>query len=758
MLPLTNVNNQSRFCHFIIFLLYLHNLSNQTDMKNKNNKLSWLVILALAAIVTACGKDDDPVIPPTPQPQPQPSEGTVGELTYTAPVIGGGNGTGTASDPAVVHYGETLGVEVSQKTSYTDPNGEVFSCEPKAVIKLSVAKDTLYAKDLQALFDHNESKSNPTTSTANEKKTVQQLQTFNVGGNEITFDHAYDIYTHVNSLGKSVELPYLKDGLAKIGKPEADESEAAAAPARVVGIRVSPLAPSTRAGSITDTTAYEVSVSFTVDLTSVNAKAPTTQSLYFKVDYIGIVESTTEIPDPKLEFSYKLDSKSGTTSAASPFEFVPGKTLSLEWQEEITYSYFSIPERSMIELRYEPKAHVEVNAESVDTIWVSNISELSQLTSLDPVVETSDTNPVENTGSYAWNIAGQKVTLDYAYQSYLPIEVEGDGVVLPYLMLKAPEITHVDVAEVPNGVLVGKKGTLYTVTATINQELTTSDFTEPKTEQLQYVVKYLAAIEEQPVTLVDIQYSKGLPQWYEAHNNIGLRYDYGLYRDSIFSDGSVRRIETRSGNAEPECKMFNSSSKGDYIQQVEDVRGVTVYYFPFKTDKSGVSDHNWKQSRKIAVPDISLVTIEEVKRNDQDPREWTRYHGFDPTNPQPGWYWKSFECRNFAYLCYNFENGGGALAEFTNIFAWYNNICYVYDDVNGGQLIDFLGDENDIDDISYAPQVEFTITEEAITMPTGEPAKVFTNACKAKFLGWDEPFPAVLVDTVYQYDPAHPPF
>ena len=98
------------------------------------------------------------------------------------------------------------------------------------------------------------------------------------------------------------------------------------------------------------------------------------------------------------------------------------------------------------------------------------------------------------------------------------------------------------------------------------------------------------------------------------------------------------------------------------------------------------------------------------------------------------------------------------LAEFTNIFRWYNNICYVYDDVNGGQLIDFLGDENDLDNISYAPQVEFFITEENITMPTGEPAKVFTHTCLAKFISWDEAFPAVLVDTVYQYDPAHPPF
>ena len=743
MLPLTNVNIQSRFCHFIIFLLYLRNLSNRTDMKNKNNKLSWLVILALAAMVAACGKDDDPVIPPTPQPQPQPSEGTVGELTYTAPVIGGGNGTGTASDPVVVHYGETLSVEVSQKTSYTDPNGEVFAFEPKAVIKLSVAKDTLYAKDLQALFDHNESKSNPTTSTANEKKTVQQLQTFNVGGNEITFDHAYDIYTHVNSLGKSVELPYLKDGLAKIGKPEAEESEAAAAPARVVGIRVSPLAPSTRAGSITDTTAYEVSVSFTVDLTSVNAKAPTTQSLYFKVDYIGIVESTTEIPDPKLEFSYKLDSKSGTTSAASPFEFVPGKTLSLEWQEEITYSYFSIPERSMIELRYEPKAHVEVNAESVDTIWVSNISELSQLTSLDPVIETTDTNPVENTGSFAWNVAGQKVSLDYAYQSYLPIEVEGEGVVLPYLMLKAPEITHVDVAEVPNGVLVGKKGTLYTVTATINQELTTADFAEPKTEQLQYVVKYLAAIEEQPVTLVDIQYGEGY-EWYEPHDNLPLRYCRFAYRDSLFSDGSVHTARSWNAAHAVDRRISSQSGHGETLQVVEYDHDTPFYYFAVDWTST---DTSYVWTRTIAVPDISLVEALVYDDRTLTEHDWAAYQGYNPASPQPGWYRGEFFYTYYAYLCYNYAEWEVVFANFYIEAGWINDICYVYDDINGGQLLDFL---------QFKPEFKWSFEQENTTMPTGEPAIIFTMSCIENIMGREFHFENIC--TVYQYDPAHPPF
>ena len=78
------------------------------------------------------------------------------------------------------------------------------------------------------------------------------------------------------------------------------------------------------------------------------------------------------------------------------------------------------------------------------------------------------------------------------------------------------------------------------------------------------------------------------------------------------------------------------------------------------------------------------------------------------------------------------------------------------DGLNGGQLISFLGDENDIDDVDYRAQFDFSLNEEETTMPTGEPAKVFTHKCITTMLG--KQFHYEIVDSVYQYDPEHPPF
>ena len=78
---------------------------------------------------------------------------------------------------------------------------------------------------------------------------------------------------------------------------------------------------------------------------------------------------------------------------------------------------------------------------------------------------------------------------------------------------------------------------------------------------------------------------------------------------------------------------------------------------------------------------------------------------------------------------------------------WYNHILYVEDGINGGQLIDFL---------EYQPKFDFTINVVDTTMPTGEPAKVLTHKCITTMLG--KQFHYEIVDTVYQYDPEHPPF
>ena len=43
------------------------------------------------------------------------------------------------------------------------------------------------------------------------------------------------------------------------------------------------------------------------------------------------------------------------------------------------------------------------------------------------------------------------------------------------------------------------------------------------------------------------------------------------------------------------------------------------------------------------------------------------------------------------------------------------------------QLIDFLGDENDIDDVDYRAQFDFSLNEEETTMPTGVVMDNFAN-------------------------------
>lgn len=240
--------------------------------------------------------------------------------------------------------------------------------------------------------------------------------------------------------------------------------------------------------------------------------------------------------------------------------------------------------------------------------------------------------------------------------------------------------------------------------------------------------------EPQPVTLVAINYRKGY-EWFEPHDNIPLTYQYIVYRDSVFSDGSVHTSESRSGKTAMEWAVFNGSYNGNDGQIVEDVRGIVVYYFAKRVELSDLAYINFKGSRKIAVPDISLVTVKLKEPEIKNPERLEFYPGYNPNNPQVGWYWSDFEYLNCASIRYNFADEVARLAHFNISSAWYNHILYVEDGLNGGQLIDFLGDENDIDDVDYRAQFDFSLNEEETTMPTGEPAKVFTHKCITTMLG-----------------------
>ena len=722
-----------------------------------------LAALLAAALFTACGGGDDPDTPPTPKPDvPQPEEKLTGTVSITQE-----GGEATPDNPAKASEGKPATITLRQKSTYEDPDGTTFTCEPKASITMTVSGDTVRAHSLADLLalattadTHTTTGSNPTV--------VSSRQQYGVGTVGVTFDLQHEVYTHRNSRGTNIEMPYLRLQPAKMGKANSEAQTRAAQQGLGVtatAVRLTPL-PRTR-GSVTTEQAYHVEVSFTVDAETVHETSASRKTFSLQADYTGIVETTTEYPDPTLTFDYSVNPQSGTTSTRSPYVLGKGQSeMLIDFHQTAQYSHFDLQKMETLVTTFEPKASMLLKAQTKDTIWVSDVSELHQTTKHAPTTGSTGENPADNTGSQVFTIGGQDVALSWAYQSYQKVKIGGEDVSLPYLSLSAPEMTEVKVTAVPDGVLIGKKGKLFTVSVTFSQTLSAVNANEPQSQQLQYVVNYIGAIaEEEPkpaAELVDIKYRKGY-QWYEPHDNIPLTYQYIVYKDSIFSDGSVHTSESRSGLTAMEWELSIESAHGHAYQSIEEVRSgngskVKVYYFPIQDGDFETAYGNANISRKIAVPDLSIVSVVETNQDVKNPDQWNSYPGWNPSAPKVGWYWADFYHYNYTYLYLNYSadimERGGRLSYFNICSRWYNKILYVEDSINGGKLITFLGDESDIDDIDYRPKFDFKLSEKSTTMPTGEPAKVFTHTCTTTFLG--RQFHYELIDTVYQY--STPPF
>lgn len=689
-------------------------------------KTTSMILAVLAIMMAGCSKSDDNNM------GPNVPDNQYGTITYKQ-----SGGDATKENPAVATKGNPVNITLSQKSVYEDTDGKTFTCEPKATIKMTVNQDTVKAKTLADLLEIKTNNTNGVT-TNNNPSVVQQKQDFNIGDLTVSFDMSHEIYTHRNAKGKDIEMPYLRLLPAKLGKAISEEQEKAQNAKTHVAVRSIKLAPIRRGTTIKEQT-FNVQVSFTVDVETVHQEKESKNTYHFETDYVGIVQTILEYPDPTTTYNYNIIPQSGTTDQHSPFTLSDDNTqMQIEFNQTAQYAYFDVKSLETKVLTYEPKAYVEVNVSKADTIWVSDISELEKIQKTTPTITNNGDNPVDNIGQQTFEVAnGQKVSIEWGYQSYKPISIEGNEVELPYLSLSEPTISDVKVAEVANGVLKGKKGRLYEVTLTIDQDLATVNVDEPKSEHLQYVVKYLAGI---VVDLVDIKYRTDY-QPYEPHDNIPWAYQYIAYRDSIFSDGSVRTSVTRSAKTTMDWSLDNTSYHGSFKQAVEDVRGVTVYYHQMRTDLLDEAYRNAVMSRKIGVPDVSLVTLKTYEPEITSPDQWDCYTGYDPSNPQAGWYWKGFDYCNPARIYYK----GELLANFNITSVWYNHILYVEDGINGGQLIDFL---------EYQPKFDFTINVVDTTMPTGEPAKVFTHKCITTMLGKQSRYE--IVDSVYQYKT--PPF
>lgn len=467
------------------------------------------MLMSMAAVmcvcIYACGSDD----PEVPSPPEDPKEN--GEISFVVN-LPTGSGSGTPSSPVVVEKGEDLDMAISQKSSYTDPDGTVFTCEPKATIKLSATLDTIVAKDLTELTKVKQGSDVKTNSTGKSPVVNQTLQTFEIGGQKIVFDLAHEVYTYLNSLNEQIEMPYVKVNQAKLGNTAASEETPAGRSAiAVTSVTVRPLAQS-RATTVTDSTMYEVTARFNLDIESMNAKTDTKQTLDFAVTYVGVVETTTTLYDPVYELSYQWD-LSGTNSTASPFVKNFGSAMEIIMNQKSAYT-----DEYSNKSTGNPKAKIKLSV-AQDTVWTTSADKLQELAQ-----KTGDVSGAQ-TATQIFSDNLQTITVEWSYES---------AEILPYYVLQPVTLKDVQTTEIGEKTVSGKDATLYEVTATFGQKaIAQPDKVKTSEVDVEYVVKYIVAIE---LKLVDVKYEPG-GTWVDSHDNIVMSYFANVKRTRIYSNG-----------------------------------------------------------------------------------------------------------------------------------------------------------------------------------------------------------------------------
>ena len=716
--------------------------------------IKFQITFLLAMFLVACSSGGDS----SESPKDSPKTPTTGDITVTK-----SGDTATPQSPAKSEAGSPATVTLSQKASYNDPDGSVYTCEPKAIVTLNTSEQQVKAKSLAELTTIQQNISQ--TQQGQNPVTHQTTQTFTLGGQKLTFDLSHQVYTYTTSTKQQVEMPYLKLSAAKNGEAKAETRSASSAEIAVTGIRLVPIA--TR-GSYTTEQAYEVHVSFTVDATAMNATTSQSQTLCFEASYNAIVETTTEYADPQTTFSYTLYTQ-GTSSTKSPFT-MKDKTqqMTVGWDQVAQYTYFSLDELATKVVTREPKAKVTLTLEQ-DTIYAEDVK---TVTTAESQLSTSGSNPAVTTGKQVFDIGGQKLTIDYSYEAYPNVTVEGTEVPVPYLMLEAPEVVEVTAVEIvqANAVkrrLAGKEYTIpegqtradpssdisnfqgdtvyYEVTARICQSLKGVNTPETVSETVEYIVKYTAAVE---VKLISTIYEKGY-KWVEAHDNLPWMSYYQVYRTRTYSTGETETDtftypygHMAAATASAYGRFVAGTSDQDYEYRFDD--GTCFLYHKGIPDsqndnfikifyyKTGVYDLG-----KIIADGFDTVTDTWNSRGDLSDYTSPIYGyqekplHYNPENPIEGWYSNRISMIESGIIIYPSH---GTLKQYDAEALFYDCILYL-----DNQLIDFS---------DYRMTYNFDFREENTTLTDGTPAKVFTRECKAKYLGKD--FYGAAIDTVYQ--------
>lgn len=275
----------------------------------------------LAALFIAVSCDEIPQIP-TDEPAPPSQEGMTipagkdGSVEFEIPNTG----------PAVATASEPLEMIISQASSYTDPDGTVYECEPKAEIVVRTNVDTVFVSDIRSLTVVSDYVDVSTSEEGENPVTHTTKQSFDIGGQKVEFDLAYEVYTYVNSKKQNIEMPYIKLNNPDFGSAESVDVRNADA-VRLSDISIRPLKPATRTIEVTDSTEYEVTARFNLEAETANLATTTKKTISIEVVYVGVVTETNTYPGA--EHSYKLTDSDGNELENTSFTVEPDDIFEL---------------------------------------------------------------------------------------------------------------------------------------------------------------------------------------------------------------------------------------------------------------------------------------------------------------------------------------------------------------------------------------------------------------------------------------------
>lgn len=655
-----------------------------------------LVFLAAFALVS-CGDDN----PASPDPTPTDEKGEVSFEISTE----GGTGSGTGTSPIEVVQGDTLGMTISQKSKYTDSEGTVFECEPKASICLFAELDTVYADKLEQLTAIQEKAEVQTSQEGQSPVTNRTLQKFQIGSQSVQFDLSYETYTYATADG-NVEMPYAMPHEAVFGNAGAsDEGERTRTVIRSISVK--PL-PKTRA-SVSDTTWYEVNAVFNLDVECMNTREASKQNLTFSVTYRGAVTTEIELSDPVKELSHTIQATGGTASTSSPFVANPCEIMSLLFKQnsEYTDAYGNL-------LSCEPEARISLSAET-DTLYVQAKEDLEGVpASQNFVFNPSGENPLLYSATQRFELGTQHLQLEMSYEIYTATDVENNEIEMPYLKQNATIPSAATVSELSTATGEMADTTFYEVRVPIKLETVYVGTADENVQTTEIVASYIGAIvtwKEEP-ELVKVEYRTGYV-WEEAHDNLPLLYYAKVYRDRYYSNGEVFTDEFVDNGHMVGMGTFMSPDGGSYA--LENGANINLQF----------SHNNVNDSINVYFYNIQVTSLDAVSANSGDDviyseaGKWDEYlvsklyeensfilatdipsnNQWETTERQTGWYFKDIR----GYRRYNFNYQGPTIM-------WDGCVVYqidlvVYDQFLAidGRLIDFL---------KYRPEYHYNFSEQ----------------------------------------------